>query len=56
MHDSQEAQMNSIRRLAAVCMPGSLVILSGLLILGLVFFTAVPGHALQRPGTVSATV
>jgi len=48
--------MNSIRRLAAVCLPGSLVVLSGLLILGLVLFTTVPGHAQQLTGTLSATV
>ena len=47
--------MNSIRRLAAVCLPGSLV-LSGLLILGLVMLTTVPGHAQQLTGTISATV
>ena len=51
--------MNSIRRLAAVCLrvPGSLPILSGLLILGLMFSTSVvPGHAQQLTGTMSATV
>jgi len=50
--------MNSIRRLAAVYlrMPGSLVILSGVLILGLVFFTTIPGYAQQLTGTISATV
>ncbi|HEY1499485.1 MAG TPA: TonB-dependent receptor [Acidobacteriaceae bacterium] len=51
--------MNSLRRLAAVYLrlPGSLAILSGLLILGLVFSTAVvPGHAQQLTGTMSATV
>ena len=50
--------MNSIKRLAAVCshLPGSLVILSGLLILGMVMFTAVPSHAQQLTGTISATV
>ncbi len=47
--------MNSIRRLAGVCLPGSLV-LSGLLILGLVLFTSVSGHAQQLTGTISATV
>ena len=46
--------MNSIRRLAGVCLPGSLV-LSGLLILGLLFFSAVPGNAQQLTGTISAT-
>jgi hypothetical protein len=48
--------MNSIRRLAGVCLPGSLVILSGLLILGVVLFTTIPGHAQQLTGTMSATV
>lgn len=47
--------MNSMRRLAGVCLPGSLV-LSGLLILGLVLFTTVPVHAQQLTGTISATV
>ncbi len=50
--------MNSIKRLAAVCshLPGSLVILSGLLILGMVMFTTVSSHAQQLTGTISATV
>ncbi|MGB6608308.1 MAG: carboxypeptidase-like regulatory domain-containing protein, partial [Acidobacteriaceae bacterium] len=48
--------MNSIRRLAAVCLPGSLVILSGLLIVGMVMFTAISSHAQQLTGTMSATV
>jgi hypothetical protein len=50
--------MSSVRRLAAVylCAPGSLFILSGLLILGMVLFTAVPSHAQQLTGSVSATV
>ncbi|MGB9032601.1 MAG: carboxypeptidase-like regulatory domain-containing protein, partial [Acidobacteriaceae bacterium] len=47
--------MNSIRRLAAVYLPGSLVI-SALLIIGMVMFTAVPSHAQQLTGTMSATV
>jgi len=57
MHDSQEAGMNSIRRQAAVYLrvPGSLVILSGLLILGMML-TAVPSQGQQLTGTISATV
>ena len=50
--------MNSIRRLARVYLrkPGSLLILSGLLIAVMVLFTAVPAHAQQLTGTLSATV
>jgi hypothetical protein len=50
--------MNSIRRLAQVCRhaPGSLLILSGLLIAAMVLFTTVPAHAQQLTGTLSATV
>src|SRR5579884_3114992 len=50
--------MNSIRRLASVRLrlPGSLLILSGLLIAAMVLFTAVPAHAQQLTGTLSATV
>lgn len=50
--------MNSVRRLASVYlrMPGSLLILSALLMVGLVVFTAVPANAQQLTGTLSATV
>ena len=50
--------MNSIRRLAKVCRhaPGSMLILSGLLIAAMVLFTAIPAHAQQLTGTLSATV
>jgi hypothetical protein len=50
--------MNSIRRLASVYLraPGSLLILSGLLIAAMVLFTAIPAHAQQLTGTLSATV
>jgi len=50
--------MNSIRRLAAVYLraPGSLLILSGLLIAAMVLFNTVPAHAQQLTGTLSATV
>ncbi len=50
--------MNSMRRLASVCRhsPGSLLILSGLLIAVVAMFTAMPAHAQQLTGTLSATV
>ena len=50
--------MNSIRRLASVCRhaPGSMLILSGLLLAAMVLFTAIPAHAQQLTGTLSATV
>lgn len=50
--------MNSIRRLASVRLrlPGSLLILSGLLIAAMVLFSAGPAHAQQLTGTLSATV
>jgi len=50
--------MNSMRRLASVCRhsPGSLLILSGMLIAVMVLFTATPAHAQQLTGTLSATV
>lgn len=50
--------MNSITRLARVCLraPGSLLILSGLLLAAMVLFTAAPAHAQQLTGTLSATV
>lgn len=50
--------MNSVRRLASVYlrMPGSLFILSALLIAGMVMSTAIPSHAQQLTGTISATV
>lgn len=50
--------MSSIRRLAHVYLSksGSLVILSGLLIMGMVLFTTVRAHAQQLTGTLSATV
>lgn len=50
--------MNSIRRLASVRLrlPGSLLILSGLLIAAVVLLNAVPAHAQQLTGTLSATV
>jgi len=50
--------MNSIRRLGELCLQasGSLVIVSGLLLLGVGLLTTVPGHAQQLTGTISATV
>jgi hypothetical protein len=47
-----------MRRLASVCRhsPGSLLILSGLLIAVVAMFTAMPAHAQQLTGTLSATV
>lgn len=50
--------MNSMRRLASVCRhaPGSLLILSGILLAVMVLLTTVPAHAQQLTGTLSATV
>jgi hypothetical protein len=50
--------MNSIRRLASVRLrlPGSLLILSSLLIAAMVLLSGTPAHAQQLTGTLSATV
>lgn len=50
--------MISTRRLASVRLrlPGSLLILSGLFIAAMVLFPAIPAHAQQLTGTLSATV